>query len=79
METDLLRICRQQKDLGVQVRVLSRSDIPDALLFDFIVFDNAIGYEVTPASRVEVSMRPMMVRTYLIRQSERLEERIRRF
>jgi len=78
-ETDLLRICRQQKDLGVQVRVLSRSDIPDALLFDFVVFDNAIGYEVTPASRVEVSMKPMIVNTHLIRQPERVEERTRRF
>jgi len=78
-DADLLRICRQQKDLGIQVRVLNGSEIPAALLFDFVVFDNVIGYEVTPASRVEVSMRPMMVRTYLIRQSERLEERIRRF
>jgi len=78
-DADLLRICRQQKDLGIQVRVLNRSDIPDALLFDFVVFDDAIGYEVTPASRVEVSMKPMIVNTHLIRQPERLEERTRRF
>lgn len=78
-EADLLRICRQQKDLGIQVRVLNRSDIHDALLFDFVVFDNVIGYEVTPASRVEVSMKPMIVNTHLIRQPERVKERIQRF
>ncbi|MDQ3274110.1 MAG: phosphatidylserine/phosphatidylglycerophosphate/cardiolipin synthase family protein [Actinomycetota bacterium] len=78
-EVDLPRICRQQKDLGIQVKVLNRSDIPDALLFDFVVFDDAIGYEVTPASRVDFSMEPMIVKTNLIRQPERVDERTRRF
>jgi len=78
-DADLLRICRQQKNLGVQVRVLDRTHIPDALLFDFVVFDNTIGYEVIPASRVEVGMRPMIVKTHLMRQPGRVEERTRRF
>jgi hypothetical protein len=81
-ESDFLRIYRQQQNLGIHTRVLDRSTIPHALknlLFDFIVFDGVISYEVTPASRVEDTMKPTIVKTHLGLQRERVRERIRRF
>lgn len=81
-DSDFLLIYRQQCDLGIQARVLDRSTIPHAVrnaLFDFIVFDDAISYEVTPASRVEDNMHPTIVKTHLALQSQRVGERIRRF
>lgn len=81
-DPDLQRICQQQKDLGVQVKVLDRSAIPDGLqrrLFDFVVFDGVISYEVTPASRVGDNMRPTIVNTHLVLQPERVKERLGRF
>ncbi len=81
-ESDFLRIYRQQQDLGIQTRVLDRSTIPYAmknLLFDFVVFDDVISYEVTPASRVEDAMKPTIIKTHLALQPERVEERKQRF
>ncbi len=82
MEPDFLGIYRRQQDLGIQARVLDRATIPHILknlLFDFIVFDGVISYEVTPASRVEDTMKPTIVKTNLALQPERVKERIRRF
>ena len=81
-ESDFLRIYRQQRDLGIHARVLDQSAIPYALkslLYDFIVFDGVISYEVTPASRVEDTMKPTIVKTNLTLQPERVKERMRRF
>jgi hypothetical protein len=81
-EEEFLRICRQQKDLGIKVRVLNQSEISDSLknlLFDFIIFDSVISYQVTPGSRAEDSMKPTIVNTHLVLQSERVKERMRRF
>jgi hypothetical protein len=81
-DSDFLAIYRQQRDLGIHTRVLERHMIPHALknvLYDFIVFDHAISYEVTPASRVEDSMGPTIVKTHLALQSQRIQGRMRRF
>jgi hypothetical protein len=81
-ELDFLRIYRQQQKLGIHTRVLDRSTIPHALknlLFDFVVFDGVVSYEVTPASRVEDTMKPTIVKTHLALQDERVKERMRRF
>lgn len=81
-EPDFLRIYQRQQDLGIQTRVLDRSTIPHALknlLFDFIVFDGVVSYEVTPASRVEDTMRPIIVKTNLALRPERVKERMQRF
>jgi hypothetical protein len=81
-EEEFLHICRQQKDLGIKVRVLNQPDIPDALknlLFDFVIFDSVISYQVTPGSQVEGSIKPTIVNTHLVLQPERVKERIRRF
>ncbi len=79
---DVLRTCRQHRDLGIHTKVLDRATIPSALrniLFDFIVFDGVISYEVTPAARVEETMKPTIVKTNLALQSQRVRERMRRF
>jgi hypothetical protein len=81
-ESEFLRICREQQDLGIHTRVLDQSAIPYALknlLFDFIVFDGVISYEVTPAARVEDTTTPTIVKTHLTLQLERVKERMRRF
>jgi hypothetical protein len=81
-DSDFLAIYWQQRNLGIHVRVLDRDMIPHALknlLFDFIVFDNAISYEVTPASRVEDDMGPTIVKTELTLRSQRVQGRLRRF
>ena len=81
-EPDFLRIYQRQQDLGIQTRVLDRSTIPHALknlLFDFILFDGVISYEVTPASRVEDTMKPTIVKTNLALRPEQVKERMQRF
>jgi hypothetical protein len=81
-EPNFLRIYQRQQDLGIQTRVLDRSTIPHTLknlLFDFIVFDGVISYEVTPASRVEDTMKPTIVKTNLALRPERVKERMQRF
>jgi hypothetical protein len=81
-DSDFLLIYRQHRDLGIHTRVLERAMIPHTLknlLFDFIVFDDTISYEVTPASRVEDEMGPTIVKTHLARQSQRIRDRRRRF
>ncbi len=81
-EPEFLRIYRQHQDLGIHTKVLDRPAIPLAfrnILFDFIVFDGAISYEVTPATRVEDTMKPTIVKTNLALQSQRVRERMQRF
>jgi hypothetical protein len=81
-DPDFLLIYQQQLDRGIRTRVLDRSTIPHSLknlLFDFVVFDDAISYEVTPASRVDDDMHPTITRTYLALQPHRVRERMRRF
>lgn len=81
-EADFLRICQQHQNLGIQVKVLDRSKIPDTSLFslfDFIVFDGVLSYEATPAAPVEENTRPTIIKTHLILQPERVKERMQRF
>lgn len=81
-EEEFLRICQQQKDLGIKVRVLDQSEISDSLknlLFDFVIFDSVISYQVTPGSRSESNVKPTIVNTHLVLQPERVKERMRRF
>lgn len=75
-------VCRQQQEIGIDVRVLDSASIPDRLrdwLFDFILFDDAISYEVTPSSRVEDTGRPTIVNTRLELHRDRIRNRVRRF
>jgi hypothetical protein len=81
-DSDFLLIYRQQRNLGIHTRVLDKATIPHALkssLFDFVVFDDTISYEVTPASRLEDDIHPTIVKTQLALQSQRIRDRRRRF
>ena len=80
-DSDFLLVYQQQRDMGIHTRVLDLFTIPHALknlLYDFVVFDDTISYEVTPASRVE-GICPTIVKTHLALQQQRVNERIRRF
>lgn len=49
-DESFLRITKMQRDIGVKVRMLDHRLIPEwmrSMIFDFIVFDGAIGYETT--------------------------------
>jgi hypothetical protein len=77
-----LEVCKLQSDLGIDVRVLDTVSIPGtrrSSLFDFILFDDVISYEMTPASSIEGSVRPAIVNTRLELRAHRVRDRIKRF
>ncbi len=71
-----LLITQMQRDAGVEVRMLDHRLIPDWLqpmIFDFIVFDSAVSYETTSATKFsEGQTRPAVVRTLLGPKSARV-------
>lgn len=81
-ESEFLRVYRQQRDLGIHAKVLERLAIPPSLtnlLYDFIVFDGILSYEVTAATRVDETISPTIIRTNLALEPQRVRERIQRF
>jgi hypothetical protein len=76
------RIRRLQREAGVQVRVLDSSSVPEhleGLIFDFVLFDEVISYETTPATRMESKIKPAIVTTRLILHPERVQRLSDRF
>jgi hypothetical protein len=73
-----MRITQMQRDIGVDVRMLDHRLIPEwlqARIFDFIVFDGAIGYEMTPATMFNAGRaRPAIVRTRLAPMPSRVRD-----
>jgi hypothetical protein len=56
-----LWITQAQREVGIDVRMLDHQLIPERLqtmIFDFIVFDGAVSYEMTPAATFTGSTRP---------------------
>jgi hypothetical protein len=78
-----LRTCRQQTELGIEVKVLSAHSVPGTLrskLFDFVLFDGLISYESTPATHISHSSgRPAIVNTRLVLRPDVLTENIANF
>ena len=75
----LQRTCGIQEDLGIEVRLLYPSAIPHSIrnsLFDFIVFDNTVSYEATPATHVEEGENRVILHTRMILRQENVKERI---
>jgi hypothetical protein len=70
-----LRTTRMQRDIGVDVRMLDHQLIPDwmrSMIFDFIIFDGVLSYELTPATTFTAGQaRPAIVRTLLAPMSTR--------
>ncbi|GII25113.1 phosphatidylserine/phosphatidylglycerophosphate/cardiolipin synthase family protein [Planosporangium mesophilum] len=81
-DEDFLGVCRLQREIGIHVRILDSSAIPGlrrSSLFDFILFDEGISYEVTPASRVEGAIAPSILTTRLELRPARVRDRMQRF
>jgi hypothetical protein len=83
LDETFLRITQMQRDIGVEVRMLDDTIIPDgmqSMIFDFIVFDGTISYETTPATAAAVGQtRPGILRTRLMPIPDRVRELEDRF
>jgi hypothetical protein len=77
-DEDFRRITDMQRDVGVEVRMLDHQLIPrlmQSMIFDFIVFDQAISYETTPATTFSVSQtKPGILRTRLAPMPARVRD-----
>ena len=73
-----LRITQMQRDVGVDVRMLDHQLIPDylqSMIFDFIVFDGVVSYEITPATTFKAGhTRAAVVRTLLALMPTRIRD-----
>lgn len=81
-DPDLARICKLHQEMGILIRVLDPSTLPGTRktsMFDFILFDDVLSYESTLAAWTDEGMRPVIVKTSLVRQHERVKERVQRF
>jgi len=79
---DLLAVCRPQQQIGIQVRVLESAQIPTVhreSLFDFVVFDRSIAYEVTPATPLDRFSTPAILNTRLDLRPDWVRSRLERF
>lgn len=78
-----LKLTQMQRDVGVDVRMLDHQLIPDwlqSMIFDFIVFDGVISYEITPATTFNAGQtRPAFIRTLLAPMSARVHDLEERF
>jgi len=79
----LLQVYRHQREMGIDVRILDLVKDPSMRgqrLFDFVLFDDVISYEVTPGSfTVDDSIRPRIVHTRLELHPNHVADRVRRF
>jgi hypothetical protein len=72
----LAPVVGDQRAAGVDVRLLDESAVSGellALVFDFVLFDESVSYEITPA------LRPGSVRTHLGMTVPRVRDRVSRF
>jgi uncharacterized protein DUF6879 len=81
-DPDFLNTCTLQREMGVEVRILELSAVPGLRrnsLFDFIVFDDSISYEMTAATRTGDRARASVLTTRLELQPERVKHRVQWF
>ncbi|MEV0645705.1 DUF6879 family protein [Phytomonospora sp. NPDC050363] len=76
-EDTLHEICQRQLDVGIEVRILNPAR-HDALI-DFVLFDQVMSYETTPASQQTGDESPVIVNTRLLLKPERVGKRIEMF
>jgi len=75
---DLQEICHMQAEVGIDVRLLYPAAVPPLIkgnLFDFILFDNVLSYEVSTA-HVEQDEPPMIRDTWLRLDPALINDRI---
>jgi hypothetical protein len=79
----LIEVCSHQCALGINVRLLDLSTtkgVHRQRLFDFVLFDDVVSYEVTPgALTVADGIRPTIAHTRLELGAAQVQDRIRRF
>jgi hypothetical protein len=83
-DQSLLSVCRSQASLGIEVRVLNTADMAGStrgmlLLHDFILFDDALSYEVMPTTPLDDSSDSSILYTRLVLRNKDLNERMDRF
>ena len=78
-----LKITQMQRDVGIDVRMLDHQLIPEwlrSMIFDFIIFDRAVSYEMTPATTFNAGgTRPAIVRTVLAPKQDRIDDLVGKF
>lgn len=68
-DREFRRICDQQREIGIVVRVLDASELSSSrrlLLPDLVLFDEQVSYELTAAPRLGGTTAPYFVKTRLI-------------
>ncbi|WP_127501279.1 DUF6879 family protein [Actinoplanes solisilvae] len=78
----LEEVYHQHVSIGVDVRVLdlsAASHLRRTSLFDFVLFDEVVSYEVTTGSWIDEHVRPIVVNTRLVLRAARVHERADRF
>jgi hypothetical protein len=77
LDDRLLRLCDEQKTLGIEVRVAVLPELPPHLqrgtTNDFIVYDEQVSFEI------EQDLRDVNVRTRLIARGDHVQDRLKRF
>jgi hypothetical protein len=77
-----LEVCLHQREMGIEVRILDSSSIAGmrrTSLFDFVLFDDVISYEMTPATRIDATDLPQIVNTRVELRPDRVRDRVQRF
>ena len=76
-DPDVLRTCREQAELGLEIRMLlSSTGMPKPMTsYDFILFDDQVSYEVTPGTSREDGDIPMILQTQLVLARKSVAER----
>jgi hypothetical protein len=78
-----LKITQMQRDVGIDVRMLDDQLIPEwlrSMIFDFIIFDGTVSYEMTPATTFNAGRtRPAIVRTVLAPKQDRIDDLMGKF
>jgi hypothetical protein len=81
-DAQLRELCRRQLSLGIEVRVLRPSrlklDLP-ADVYDFILFDDVLSYEMTPAMTLPARHETLFQSTTLELAGGRVQERRQRY
>jgi hypothetical protein len=75
-------LCRKHQQASVEVKVLTPQDVPaqsQPSVFDFVLFDRAISYELTTGTWTTTDGVPIIVNTRLILQTARVEKRVTDF
>jgi hypothetical protein len=81
-DPNVRKACELQQEIGIEVRLLDPAAIPGkrrSSVFDFVVFDGVISYELVPASKIGIDMGTVIANTRLVLRPHRVAERIQGF